>query len=232
MQFVNSNPTNRTDALGLYEDEVDELIDDLTGHKIYTLVQLNEGAKWASLGLNTAAQIALSLIPGYGIYEAYQSVEIIRSGRGGLMDYLSVGLAGFSSGVTAFKAVKLIASAAQWGKRGNRAARTALQFKSFTKANFRHNLKARTGVDPPSNVHAHHVLPDEFADTFAAREINYNDPKFGTWWPGGDHLSAHRNGYNDRWRQFLFRDNPDASASEILEFGQRIGREYGLDIGF
>jgi RHS repeat-associated protein len=230
--YVAANPVNRLDPFGLdiWDEWIDNQIDDLTGHKLYALGAINEGAKWASLGLRTAADIALSLIPGYGVYEAYQAaVEIRHGGRGGLMNYLQIGLAGFSTGYTAFKAVKLIGRAIKWGRQARRIARTALKFRAFTKSNFRHNLKLRTGMDPPSNVHAHHVLPDEFRQDFAARGINHNDPKFGAWWPGGKHLQAHRAGYNQRWRRFL-DGNP--RAKEILEFGRRIAREYGLDIDF
>jgi len=228
--YAGANPTNLRDPFGLSNDEYDDLMDDLTGHKLYALAQLNEGAKWASLGLQTASDIALSLLPGWGLYEAYRSGVKIYNGRGGLMDYLQVGLGTASNVVYAVKAVKLIGKAVKWIRRADKGADVVSKFKVFTKGYFRHNLKVRTGISPPSNVHAHHILPDEFATHFRARGINHNDPKFGAWWPGGEHLAAHGGGYNRRWMELFTRSNP--TADEVLEFGRRLAGEFGLDIAF
>jgi len=233
-EHLRSNPVTGHDPTGMYAEfdwfaETEELSDDFTAHKLYALSEINEKARWASMGLKTASEIALSLIPGYGTYEAMQAVEIIRSGRGGLMDYLTVGLGGISQIGYAIKAAKFLNRARLWSARGNRAARFVGTYKGFTRGNFRHNLKVRTGIDPGSTVHAHHVLPKEFADRFSARGINVHDPKYGAWWAQHDHLSVHRRGYNDRWREF-FRRNP--TAAELLQFGSDLALEYGFEIGF
>jgi hypothetical protein len=58
-EFAGSNPVNRSDPLGLQwgmEDDIDDLIAEQEGHRLYALATLNEGAKWAALGLNTASR--------------------------------------------------------------------------------------------------------------------------------------------------------------------------------
>jgi hypothetical protein len=210
--------------------ESEYLSDDLIAHKIYALGEINEKARWASLGLQTASDIALSLIPGYGFYEASQSVEIIQSGRGGLMDYLTVGLAGVGTVTAAVKAFKYINKARNLARRSDQAKRFVGSYRSFTKKEFRHNLMVRTGRNPASDVHAHHVFPHELRRDFSAKGIEVNDPKYGAWWASGPHLDTHRiDQYNDRWKEFLTRD---PSTGQLIEFGRRIAQEYGLDIGF
>ncbi len=131
-QFVGSNPNAWNDPSGMvagsYRDDFQQevgsgfdyfaehegLDEESRGHRIASLSALNEGARWASLGLKTASDIALSLLPGYGIYEAYQSVQIIRSGRGGLMDYLSAGTSALVGLGTAVKALRTLGHASKW----------------------------------------------------------------------------------------------------------------------
>ena len=127
--------------------------------------------------------------------------------------------------------MKYINNARLWTARGNRAARFAGSYKSFTRHNFRHNLKVRTGLAPGPKMHAHHVFTKELASDFAAKGINVHDPKFGAWWLENSHLSAHRRGYNGRWKDF-FETKSNAGAQEVEVFGRRLAREYGLEIGF
>ena len=243
-EYLRSNPLNHWDPSGLaamdpyqgFEDltmdwfaETGTVEDESRGQRLYVLDELNEKARWASLGLQTAVDIGLSLIPGYDIYEAYKSVEIIRSGRGGFMDYMTVGLAGISTVGYAIKAINLVTKGRLWGARAQSGARSIGNTRAFTKSDFRHNMKVRTGLNPGRSVHAHHVLPHQHEALFRARGIDVNDPKFGAWWAQGPHLRAHRAGYNDRWTEFLDR-NP--TANEILDFGRGLAREYGFDIGF
>jgi RHS repeat-associated protein len=100
---------------------------------------------------------------------------------------------------------------------------------SFTRGNFRKGLGELTG-EIPDAAHAHHMLPLKFADRFEAARLNVNDPRYGAWWAAQDHLRNAR-GYNDRWEQF-FRDNPNATADQILEFGKTLAGEYGLIIHY
>ncbi|MFQ5811361.1 MAG: RHS repeat domain-containing protein [Armatimonadota bacterium] len=88
--YLDSNPVNLTDALGLYDDSwLDDFIDEYTGHRLYALGTINEGARWASLGLQTALDIAGALI-GLDVFE---SVELLASGRGGFWDSMNIVLA-------------------------------------------------------------------------------------------------------------------------------------------
>jgi RHS repeat-associated protein len=227
--IINSDPSGLSVADFDWSYETEDMEADLIGHRLYALGTLNEGARWASLGLQTAADIAVSLIPGYGIYEAYKSVEIISSGRGGLMDYLSAGFSAVTGAGTIIKAGRALTAAAVWTARGKQGARTVRWLKPFTADNWRHNLKVWTGLDPPDSVHAHHVFPRQFETQFSAVGINIHDPRFGAWWAGSEHLAGHAGGYNEHWREF-FERNP--TAQKAVNLGRRLAREYGFNVGF
>jgi len=120
-QYAGGNPVNRLDALGLewgIEDEIDEQISDRVGHAMYGLATLNEGAKRASLGLKTTLSIAWSLMPGSRLYDAFKSVQVIASGKGGFWDAINIATAAFPlagkalDGVTAFRG---LLKARGWG---------------------------------------------------------------------------------------------------------------------
>ena len=90
-----SNPVNRTDPSGLltagldYFAEADDLESEITGQKLYTLGAINEGARWAALGLQTALDIGGSLL---GV-DILQSVQVLASGGGGFWESMDVFLA-------------------------------------------------------------------------------------------------------------------------------------------
>ncbi|MBK9121277.1 MAG: hypothetical protein IPM18_16970 [Phycisphaerales bacterium] len=87
--YLGANPINRRDPSGLsWEDDADfdDLISDLEGHRLYALGALNEGARWASLGLNTGLSIASSLL-GLDVFE---SVYLLSTGRGGFWDAMNI----------------------------------------------------------------------------------------------------------------------------------------------
>jgi RHS repeat-associated protein len=89
--YLGLNPVNGTDPFGLsWDDDIDDQIADITGQKLYSLGMLNEGAKWASIGLQTAVSIAGSLLPGSGLFEAFGSVKRIINGQGGFWDAVAV----------------------------------------------------------------------------------------------------------------------------------------------
>jgi hypothetical protein len=95
-QYERSNPVSGQDPLGLFwDDEIDEQISDWTGNRLYALGALNEGAKWAAVGLQTAIGIAKFFIPGSGLIDAFNAVEVLRSGRGGFWEALDIASAAF-----------------------------------------------------------------------------------------------------------------------------------------
>ncbi len=90
--YVGSNPVNALDALGLewgHDGDVDDLLAELEGHRLYALGALNEGAKWAALGLRAALDIAGALL-GLDVFE---SASLLASGRGGFYEGLDIALA-------------------------------------------------------------------------------------------------------------------------------------------
>jgi hypothetical protein len=102
-------------------------------------------------------------------------------------------------------------------------------FKPFTRGNFRKNLIRLTG-GAPEGAQAHHVFPKKFEKDFRKAGINIHDPHYGAWWRAGAHQSA-ADAYNARWDKFLYRDKPP-SVEQILQFGRKIARDYGLHIYF
>ncbi|MBK8915635.1 MAG: hypothetical protein IPM64_13755 [Phycisphaerales bacterium] len=104
-----SSPIQRRDAMGLswgMEDDLDDYLADYTGGVLYTIGTLNESAKWASLGLETALGIASGLLPGSGLYDAFAAVQVLASGRGGFWDALTIAM-------VAFPAVKAVGNAVE-----------------------------------------------------------------------------------------------------------------------
>ncbi|HOV77296.1 MAG TPA: polymorphic toxin-type HINT domain-containing protein, partial [Sedimentisphaerales bacterium] len=95
--YVNSNPINRTDPLGLsdWDEEVDSFTADWTGQRMYALGMINKGARWASIGLKTALSIASSFLPGAGLYDAFNSVQVVANGGGGFWDAFNIAMAAF-----------------------------------------------------------------------------------------------------------------------------------------
>ncbi|MBL8878507.1 MAG: hypothetical protein JNG88_05245, partial [Phycisphaerales bacterium] len=60
-----------------------------------TIATLNEMARVASIGLRTAVGIASSFLPGAGLYDAFQAVQVIASGQGGFWEALDIAGAAF-----------------------------------------------------------------------------------------------------------------------------------------
>jgi hypothetical protein len=100
-------------------------------------------------------------------------------------------------------------------------------FKPFTEGNFRENLARLTG-QLPEGSHAHHVFPQVLAKRFQRVGINVHDPKFGAWWERSNHLKKAAE-YTRRWAEFL--DN-DPTYTQILEYGRKLGSEFGFQVNF
>jgi hypothetical protein len=111
---------------------------------------------------------------------------------------------------------------------GGAALETGNQvFKSFTKSNYRHNLKVLTG-HKGIGMDAHHIFPqsNKFQAYFQRSGINIHDPKYLTWWKSGSHRNA-ANSYNNSWSEF-FRSNPNATREQIESFGSLLMKSYGF----
>jgi len=112
-----SNPINTRDPSGLdfWDDAIDDQIAEITGQKLYALGAINEGARIASIGLGLALNIASSILPGSGLYDAFKSVQVIASGRGGFWDAMNIALAALpvAKGVATLMGFKSLAKG--WG---------------------------------------------------------------------------------------------------------------------
>lgn len=61
----------------------------------------------ASIGLKTAVDIAKNFLPGSGLLEAFESVKIIASGKGGFWDAVNIATAAFPIAKGAAKLIGL-----------------------------------------------------------------------------------------------------------------------------
>ncbi|MBL8881041.1 MAG: hypothetical protein JNG88_18145, partial [Phycisphaerales bacterium] len=96
--FGRSNPLSGGDPLGLDWEgdyDIDDAMADRVGNAMYTIGTLNEMARVASIGLRTAVGIASSFLPGAGLYDAFQAVQVIASGQGGFWEALDIAGAAF-----------------------------------------------------------------------------------------------------------------------------------------
>lgn len=108
------------------------------------------------------------------------------------------------------------------------SSRAAETIKPFTKYNYRENLKALTGLNPPSNIHAHHVFPQSLEKDFFKQGLTIHNPKYLTWWEGSSHLK-NVSAYNMKWIKFLDQ-NP--TMDQILQQGKVIMSEYGIETNY
>jgi RHS repeat-associated protein len=104
-------------------------------------------------------------------------------------------------------------------------AEATVTYKSFTKSNYRYNLKVRTG-SAGKGMDAHHNFPKKFRPFFERAGINIDDPNNLTWWESGLHKQAAR-AFNEAWSEFI-GNNPNATVNEIETFGKALMRQYGF----
>jgi NAD(P)-dependent dehydrogenase (short-subunit alcohol dehydrogenase family) len=103
-------------------------------------------------------------------------------------------------------------------------------YRPFTAGNYRDNLIRRTGRNPGPAEQAHHVFPQRFVRQFDRAGINIHQPNLVVWWEKGAHSRASRQ-YNDRWEDF-FDTNQNPTDGQVLDFGRRQARRYGLEQPF
>jgi RHS repeat-associated protein len=92
------------------------------------------------------------------------------------------------------------------------------------------NKFAKVAGAVEEGAHAHHVLPIRFGRQFANAGLDVNDGRYGAWWKAQDHL-RNAKGYNEQWATF-FRQNPNPSSDQVLQFGRDLAATYGLKILF
>ncbi|MBI5864587.1 MAG: hypothetical protein HZB38_08775, partial [Planctomycetes bacterium] len=117
--YLSSSPLLGTDALGLegwWDEDIDEAIADRTGHALAALATLNEGARWASIGLQTTLDIAAGFLPGSGLYDAFKSVQVIADGKGGFWDAVNIAMAAMPI-VKGVMGLRSLAKAGGWGRK-------------------------------------------------------------------------------------------------------------------
>jgi hypothetical protein len=80
----------------------------------------------------------------------------------------------------------------------------------------------------PRGAHAHHTLPVKFEQRFKQAGLNIHDPKYGAYWEGTAHNQTAA-AYNQSFEAF-FRANPNANATQIVDFARNLARRHGLDV--
>lgn len=119
--YVASNPITRFDPLGLYDEDIDDLTADLTGHKISTLGYLSEASTYALVGSGVALDIAGSLL-GLDLLVAAGN---IFSGEGTFSDFVTAAAYAVPlGGVTA----KALWKAAKWSRKFKKVSRSPQAF--------------------------------------------------------------------------------------------------------
>ena len=108
-----------------------------------------------------------------------------------------------------------------------RGADGALALRSFTNGNFRHNLAKTTG-GVVKGAHAHHALPLKYKSQFAGAGLDVNNPKYGAWWDGKDHLKKAA-AYNAEWEKF-FDAYPRPTEAQIMEMVGKLSGKYGFKV--
>jgi hypothetical protein len=94
-QFALSNPITGSDPLGLSSHDFDwfaeaeQIEEEILGQRLYALGEINEKAKWASIGLQASLDLA-SAILGVDIIE---TIGEVADGRGGFWDSMDIVLA-------------------------------------------------------------------------------------------------------------------------------------------
>lgn len=102
------------------------------------------------------------------------------------------------------------------------------KMKSYTKANYRHNLVVHTPRQPGKRCDAHHTLPQAFRPDFMRIGFKGDDsidhPKYLLWWESSDHRKK-ASQYNNDWGTWL-SNNPRATKVSTLNYRTAVIRKY------
>jgi len=204
--YVNENPINRNDPSGHWLETAWDIAN--LCYDVYE-VQKDPSALNITLLVIDAVAIIIPVMPGIG--------SIIHGGK-----VAKVGIEAANRADDLVDVVKVFDSASDVGSPA---------FKSFTRNNFRENLRTLTGagVDQIIGKEAHHILPQQFEKQFRKAGIeNIHDPKFGSWIDKSFHQQISKE-YNNLWESFL---KNDPTKEEIFGFAEDLANTYGFDINF
>jgi len=232
--YVGSNPVGRRDPSGLVYDPFED-VDDVIGAMQAEKVAWSGAAMVAGFAVleglgRVALEITLSaILPGYAVSMAAEGIglgleDILTNGPTlGNLAQLGLNAAGLRA---AGGALGGFGRSLQSGLARYRAVASAPRaLRSFTAGNFRHNLIAKSGLDPGDAVQAHHVFPQAHADRFqSVLGINVHDPKYGAWFAKARHQSTWRR-INTEWDDFFLKSPTVSGAMELA-------RQQGLTYGF
>ena len=160
--YLGANPVNGLDALGL--DEYDDLFDDLSGHRLYALGAISEGARYASLGIETALDIAGTFL---GI-DVLASVAVLASGSGGFWDAMNIVAAANPVGRLG-RVGGILGKAFKWGRRGSKSSHivgTAAEH-LFKILPYKQAKKLTSGFK--GKIQAHHILEVRHATNWSVK---------------------------------------------------------------
>jgi RHS repeat-associated protein len=90
----------------------------------------------------------------------------------------------------------------------------------------RSGLARLTGLIP-KGAQAHHNFPVKFADFFASKGVNINDPRFMTWWKSTEHLKNAR-AFSTDWADWIAQYGQSATYAEVMDAGAKIASKYGI----
>lgn len=103
----------------------------------------------------------------------------------------------------------------------------------FTESNYREGLMRLTGntSEEVKGFEAHHILPQEFMDSFKKAGIeNIHDPRLLVWVEEADHRAWSRD-YSEAWDDF-FNSRSNPTVEEILEEARELAEEHGYPVLF
>jgi len=145
--------------------EGEDLGNELDGTKLATLGAINEGARWASLGLQTTLDVAGGLL---GI-DVFQSVAVLASGQGGFWDSMNIVMAVAPIGSLG-KAGGKLAKAFKQGRRAGKATKLAVSAARHLFKILPYNQATKLTKGYKHKIEAHHILEARHARSWGLDE--------------------------------------------------------------